>query len=434
MEVCAGVRGHPTARPTIHRSPHLIRRPPIERNAARMTEHMRSAIAFAEETSRCCLLECDGPGNLDDRVVSEPGMTMIVVKSYCTLNYAERMGAPWVTNFDTAVLASTTWRRGPCVVSDRAVKFMACLLRCRVQLVLLEGIEGLTLPKCPEILADVVWITRFSARQVHHTGWARECYMEAISNDAVIRRRGQRFGMCPMVLPVTRDLYFDVRGEDSEVTRTAVEHGDMDLAVRSFPGRFELEDKRVRTGECPVCYEQPVPRVTSGCCGRDFCLACISKCVGDVSSCPWCRASTGLWNFCIEAEPDLKTPFKDALLRSTVSDCIGSAPDSKVLVVTTDDVYTYKNSKCNPLMAFSPCMIAGSAVSVNSALRAFSEDGRVAVTHADRMFCCGITFPATHVVFTEKAARSGDRLKFWVGACPRARAARCMTAITEALS
>lgn len=386
----------------------------------------------AEERSRCCVLECDGPGHLDARVAREAGLTLIVVRSYSAHLTAKQHGTAAVCGFEGAMAAARDWTRGPLVVSDRAVKFFAGSCRQRPDLVVLEGVECLSMPNCPDLGARTVWMTNFFNRRVPHRGWARDCYAEAVENDAVVRKRPRRAEALPAPL---RELYFDVRGEESEVPRAAAVAGDAELAVASFPGSFERERRGRPADECPVCYDaSPSPRVTTRCCGRDFCLSCAARSMGDETPCPWCRRRSGLWNCSIEAG-HRRAPFKDALLGDLVRRFLASSPDAKVLVVTVDDSYTYLWDRHNPLGPFRPVAVAGSAQAVESAVRKFGEKGvrTVAVAHADRMFCCGVTFPATHLVFAERAAREGNKWAFWTAACPGAKQVRCMTAVTEAL-
>lgn len=397
-----------------------------------MDPYAANAMRSAEERSRCCVLECDGPGHLNARVARETGLTLVVVRSYAANIVSKQLGAPVVCSFESAMAAAREWTRGALVVADRAVKYFAGTCQRRPDLVIFEGIDSLSLPNCPDLGAQTVWMTKFSGRRVPHRGWSSACYAQAVENDAVVRRRCSRLGAAP---PAVRDLYFDVRGEESAVPKMAVQAGDMELAVRSFPGSFERMLRDRTNDECPICYDpKPSPRVTTACCGRDFCLSCAVKSMGDDTRCPWCRRQSGLWNCSIEAG-HTQAPFKDVLMGDLVRKCLSSAPDAKVLVVTSDDVYTYRTDRTNPLAPFNPISIAGSAAAVETAVTHFGADGvrTVAVAHADRMFCCGLSFPATHLIFTERAAYEGDKGSFWTAACPDARQVRCMTAITEAM-
>ena len=388
------------------------------------------ACASAEERSRSCVLECDQVGSMHPRVRAEIGRSLVVVRSYAAGIVGSALCAPVVSSFDTAIRAVEGWASGPVVVGDRSVKYVAGLLKEPPSLVVFEGVETLWLPNCPDLGAPTVWMTKLSPGRVTHRGWASECFAEAVRNDAVVRRRGRERSRARE----SRDLYFDVRGEESAVSKAAVKAWDMDLAVAAFPGSFERIPRQRPAGECPICYEAAAPRVTSICCGRDFCLPCASECMGDDSDCPWCRRRSGLWNFSIE--PGFKkAPFKDVLLADIVRTSLASSPDAKVLVVTTDETYTYKGHAGNPVAPFNPVCIGGKSASIESALRKFSAPGQaVAVAHADRMCSCGLTFPATHVVFTEAEARTGDKHRFWTNACPDAKRVRRMTAVTDALS
>lgn len=394
----------------------------------------RDYLAEAEEASRHCALECDGPGHLNARVAaaSATGRALVVARSYSTTIRATELGAPAVTNLETAAAAAKGWTAGPCVVSDRAFKFMAVLAPGPMELVVFEGVETLWLPNCPALEAATVWVTRFTSRRIPHRGWASECYSAAVRNDAVVRRRAGRLRPS-LSAPVSRDLYYDVCDSESRATREAVRAGDRELALASFPGSYERlrRGEGEGTGDCPVCYEPPAPRVTTICCGRDFCLDCAARCMGDETQCPWCRRPSGLWNCSLE-HGHSQAPFKDNLVADIVRAALQSSHGARVLVVTTDDAYTYRTPSGNPLMIHGPAMVAGSAASIEASLARFSGECRVAIAHADRMFCCGLEFPATHVVFTERDASRGDLFAFWVGACPGATSVRCMSAITDA--
>lgn len=386
-----------------------------------------------ERESRCCLLECDGPGHLDGRAREEEGLVLMVVRSYSANIRAKELGAPAVTGFDRAAAAAEeSFAAGLYVVSDKALKYVARLLASPPSLVIFEGIEHLWVPNCPDLEAGTVWMTKFSAGRVGHRGWASDCYGEALRNDAVVRRRSRRHARPAQV---TRELYFDACSDENAPVLGALERGDAELAIRSFPGRFESRfdgGPNDRTGVCPICYEEPSPRITTGCCRRDLCLSCAAKSLGTTESCPWCRRETGLWDCSIEPGHS-PAPFKDALLVDLVRACLDEGPDTRVLIVTTDDVYTY-NVRTNPLIVFETCGIGGSAASVEAAVGSL-EAGRVrvAVARADKMLCCGMVFPRiTHVVFTERASFSGDRLRSWMAACPAAAAARAMVSIVEA--
>lgn len=392
-----------------------------------------------EMDSRFCILECDGPGHLDERAKSETGLVLMVVRSYCSHLRAKDLSAPSITNFDGVMTAATeSFGRGLYVISDRAVKYVARLLTSRPALVIFEGIEYLYIPNCPNLNADTVWMTKFSSKRVSHRGWANDCFERAIQNDAVIRRRSSRPAQ---QAPIFRELYFDfhVSGSESSIVIDALSRGDTNLAIRAFPGRFEdsknyHDNNSNRTGSCPICYETPVPRITTMCCKRDFCLTCAAKSMGDSSSCPWCRRKSGLWNCSIEPG-HAPAPFKDALLVDTVRRYLGEGPDTRVLIVTTDDVYTF-NVRTNPLMVFNTCCIGGSAGCVELAMKALEDDAgtaRVGIADADRMLCCGMAFPQiTHVIFTEKASFDGEKLCCWMAACPNAVEAKLMVSIVDA--
>eukprot|EP00873_Tetraselmis_striata_P033776 jgi/Tetstr1/454040/TSEL_040959.t1 len=410
-----------------------------------MDASIPESIRAAEDRSACCLLECDGPAHLDDRIAAtaRTGRAMLVVRSYSAAVRAKELGCPAVTGFESALSAMTGWATGVRVVSDRSVRFAARLAPLPLDLVVLEGVECLRLPNCPPLPASTVWMTKLTARRMTNRGWAHACYSEAIDNGAVIRRRGGNGrNRCPRpswpaaVRPEPRDLYFDVRGDEAEVCRRAAAAGDTELMIRAFPGQFleaAGDDDGARTGECPICYERPAPRVTARCCRRDFCLSCAARCMGEAGRCPWCRQVSGLWNCALEPG-HRPAPFRDELLTDIVRTSLLAGPAARVLVVTTDDGYIHRVA-FNPLRAFDPHVIGGSAHAAEAALRAFTwgADGarRVAVVHAERMFGCGLKFPASHVVFAEKDAWSDDRLAFWMAACPGASVLRKMVAITE---
>ena len=389
-----------------------------------------------EDEHRCCVLECDGPGHLDARVRKENGLALVVVRSYSAVVRARDIGAAAITNFDQAASAAEgAFSGGAYVVSDKAVKFVARLLPAPPALVVLEGVESLRLPNCPDLGAGTVWMTRFSPRErPAHRGWATECFEEAVRNDAVIRRRGghgRRYGV-----PVKRELYYDFPDDESYAVVAALDAGDEELAVRAFPGRFEAAPS-APTGVCPICYEEPRPRVTAACCGRDFCLSCAARSMGDSSSCPWCRRPTGLWNCRMEPGAGSHAPFKDALVTDVVRRYLDQDPGNTVLVVTSDDVYTY-NVRTNPIAVFRPCAVGGSAAAVGAAVGALSrgpgEDRRrVGVAWAPSMLCRGMGFPGiTHVVFTERESFREGAMASWLAACPDAVQAVAMTSVIDA--
>lgn len=385
--------------------------------------------------SRCCVLECDGPGHLDARAKSEPGLALVVVRSYSAKIRAGELGTDAIVNFRGAVAAADAgFGAGLYVVSDRALNYVASMLDGRrPALVVMEGVEYLRLPNCPDLGAQTVWMTRFSSRRIAHRGWASACFSEAMSNDAVVRRRTARR---PPIAP-SRELYFDALADDSAAVAAALDGGDPGLAIRAFPGHFETGAGRLSPSVddvCPICYETPSPRVTSACCSRDFCLSCAARSMRLSPSCPWCRRTTGLADFSLEPG-HAPAPLKHDLVADLVRGFLAEGPAARVLVVTTDDLYTF-SMVTNPLAGFGARGVGGSAACVAAAVRALGgeADGpRVGVARADHMLCCGLAFPpVTHVVFTEQAAWEGDRARCWLAACPNAVRAVTMASVVDA--
>lgn len=381
-----------------------------------------AALAYLEEASRCCILECDGPGHLDERVLACSGLAVVVVRSGAAGVVARRLGTPHaVTGFESAARLSGL-RSGVVVAGDRSARYTAAFLSEAPELVVFEGIESLWLPSCPDLRGRTVWMTRFCDLRLQHRGYATDCFSEALACDAVCRRRGPSGRPRPV-----RDLYHDVRGDEAELVLGALEGGDEELAVKAFPGYFErLRGERGPPGECPICYEAPRVRVTSMCCGRDFCLECACRCAAAGPSCPWCRAGSGLWNYSMEPGRG-PAPFQDVLLLDLAT---GS---DRVVVVTSDDGYTLRG-RCNPLPQSRTCWVGGTSQAVAAAMESFeSGDKTVAVVDADRLLGAGLVFPsATRLVFTDAESCSGHRYAYWAAACPNAADVRCMVAVTAA--
>lgn len=377
-----------------------------------------------ERDNRRCVLFCDRHGLLDGRIMREPGLAIVVVRSCVTGLRARQLNARPINGFRSA--ASITAADGVYVVGDRSVKYVAVMLPRKPTLVVFEGLDSLHLPNCPDLFGETVWITMLSTGGSRHRGWARDCYIEAMENDAVVRIRSD------VRLPVRREMYYEDMGNNASVVVHSLQRGDTDSATMAFPGTILPEGEREGTGECPVCYETPSPLVTTSCCSRDFCLLCAAMSMGESSRCPWCRSQSGLWK-CLMESGHKRVPVKDELLSDIVGAHLETLPDAKVLVVTTDDSYMSPLvSTIVPALRVGARVVKGGHRHVEAAIDALTRPGkRVGVIRAD-MMVSGLVFrDVTHLVFTETASFRTNRFSFWVSCCPAAVSAVCMVSIHE---
>lgn len=376
----------------------------------------------------CSIFECDGPGYLDDRIAAESGLRIVVVRSFAVLIRATAiLGSRPVSSFSDVVGATDLWDSGGvAVVADTAYKFVAALVRKPAALVVFEAYENLFLPNCAELAADRVWIVKCSRRTHAHRGFAFTCFCAALADGSVSKLEPKGERPAPVC---TRALFFDVRSRECDAVQDAIASGDTDVAIAAFPGTFESSTRESPgTGDCPICFEPPNPRITSKCCRRDFCLGCYARSMNDdVSSCPWCRDVSGMFNCSIECG-HAKAPLKDVALMDVVGDLLVSG--DKVLVVTTDDSYLIAASALNPLRPYMPVMLSGGAKSMTKAVDDFQGRANLAIARADKPLVGCVFLPATAVVFTELSACADADA--WMATCRRATRAVRMVSVVDA--
>lgn len=388
-------------------------------------------IEDTEARSSCCILECDGPGYLDAKVINTPGLRIVVVRFFAVHIRAAELGGIPISSFNEAVEARSWSIGGVAVVADRAFKYLAAMIKQPVALLVFEAYESLCLPNCSFIETELVWLVKCSNFvRHHHRGFASQCYNKAQQQQAIVQiTRSNR-----SYPTQERSLFYDVRTRECDAVLQAIEAEDTETAVAAFPGFFEGQAREnTGTGECPICYETPSPRITTRCCNRDFCLKCFAKSINDdVSSCPWCRGVTGMFNCSIESGHD-RAPAKDMVVMTIIGNMLTSG--ERILVVTTDDSYLIMNSNLNPVRPYIPVLLSGGSKTMDRAMRDFKTTARVAVAHATHMLCGGLNLPATAILFTERAAwEDPAKKRCWMSTCKDLRRVVCMVSVVDAPS
>ena len=115
------------------------------------------------------------------------------------------------------------------LVADTALKYFPHCFRAPVSLIVFDVCDYLVCPSCPNIRASTVWMSKMSNSRMRNRGYLRDCYEQAIMNDAVIVRRESR-----QTYTSCSDKYFDHRNFTMDAA--TLSHRVIDLGRLSWRG------------------------------------------------------------------------------------------------------------------------------------------------------------------------------------------------------
>ena len=222
--------------------------------------------------------------------------------------------------------------------------------------------------------------------------------------------REMRLSRCPIVYRGSADPSF--------LVSRAMDAQDASLALRCYPGTFvstAATGSAIGTDECPICYSEPTPTaVCTSCCGRAFCLSCLSKAMWNSGgNCPWCRSPGGLEGTSLACERPESGGLRsrEKAVVETVAAALDEDPQAIVLLVTDNF-----RDLGEEVFKYSPVFLRGGPDGISKAIARFRGGfSRLIIAKSDRPISSALQLQGvTHVVFGEEmTAGEQDR---WIAA------------------
>lgn len=127
----------------------------------------------------------------------------------------------------------------------------------------------------------------------------------------------------------------------SKMTFSSVEAKEISLKkitedLKEIDYKIQLiKNRLVENKCCPICYDEPTHKVITKCCNNTFCFECITMCLKQKTTCPYCRNQINQDNLIIVVDEQLQQHSKIDELDSKINNL------KKLLL----DLLVKKNSK-----------------------------------------------------------------------------------------